>query len=293
MNRPGGESTPAGGICAICPHGQIEVIVWKHAVCWDTPPEGENATDPRFEGVKVKIEGLLEKTTGADGKVLLTNLRPATYTVTVEKARYEDVTDSVRPLRGSKVILEHRIEVKESETSYCDVVLRAKSARLNQDLTWTEGRECLRRHGRPTPEPAPTGTLGPMFWSHEPTWLVVRDVLWLACGASAVLAAVIGAIGGSMAALSIAAIGAAFFGYLGGVIFGEGVGTPAIITASALFAVLLAANLLAAAFGFASPDPYGVGTVGGIWAAFSLGYLPGRRGKWQVDDDPSLVVPRP
>lgn len=293
MNRPGGESTPAGGICAICPHGQIEVIVWKHAVCWDTPPEGESATDPRFEGVKVKIEGLLEKTTGPDGKVLLANLRPATYTVTVEKARYEDVTDSVRPLRGSKVILEHRIEVKEGETSYCDVVLRAKSARLNQDWTWTEGRECLRRHGRPTPEPAPTGTLGPMFWSHEPTWLVARDVLWVACGASLVLAAVIGAIGGSMAALSIAAIGAAFFGYLGGVIFGEGVGTPAIITASALFAVLLAANLLAAAFGFASPDPYGVGTVGGIWAAFSLGYLPGRRGKWQVDDDPSLGMPRP
>jgi hypothetical protein len=239
MNRPGGESTPAGGICAICPHGQIEVIVWKHAVCWDTPPEGESATDPR-------------------------------------------------PLRGSKVVLEHRIEVKESQTSYCDVVLRAKSARLNQDLTWTEGRECLRRHGRPTPEPGPSGTLGPMFWSHEPTWLVVRDVLWLACGASAVLAAVIGAIGGSMAALSIAALGAAFFGYLSGVIFGQGVGTPAIITASALFAVLLAANLLAAAFGFASPDPYGVGTVGGIWAAFSLGYLPGRRGKWQVDDDPTL-----
>src|SRR5258706_10879394 len=201
MNRPGGESIPAGGICAICPHGQIEVIVWKHAVCWDTPSEGENATDPRFEGVKVKIEGLLEKTTGLDGKVLLTNLRPATYTVTVEKAGYEDVTDSVRPLRGSQVVLEHRIEVKKDETSFADVVLRAKLARLNQDLTWTEGRECLRRHGRPTPAPGPAGTLGPMCWSHEPTWLVVRDVLCLRSASAFVMAVLMVALCSSVAAL--------------------------------------------------------------------------------------------
>src|SRR5258706_13930919 len=102
MNRPGGESIPAGGICAICPHGQIEVIVWKHAVCWDTPSEGENATDPRFEGVKVKIKGRLETTTGLDGKVLRTNRRRAPYTRKVGKHANDDVAKSVRPVRGSK-----------------------------------------------------------------------------------------------------------------------------------------------------------------------------------------------
>src|SRR6185295_676317 len=158
MNVPGGNTTGPGAICTHCHTGKIEVIVWKHAVCWDTPAEGENATDPRFEGVTVFVnesesrtnlpdgrvqidyDFLVKDTTDASGKVVFTDLIPATYSISArkpaeeDKPPYEDVTSEIRRItvRGSQVILNHghSIEVRYQETSYCDLVLRAKQARL-------------------------------------------------------------------------------------------------------------------------------------------------------------------
>src|SRR6266536_519419 len=128
MNAPGGNNTGAGHICTTCPHGKIEVIVWKHAVCWDTPDEGEDSADVRFEGVSVRVneieksrtdlgdgrvkieyDWLVEDKTDANGKVTFENLTPSWYTVTARKIPsgsppppdqppelfYEDVTDQL------------------------------------------------------------------------------------------------------------------------------------------------------------------------------------------------------
>jgi hypothetical protein len=67
MNPPGGSATPAGGICTTCPHGKIEVIVWKHAICWDSPEGWPNGKDPIFEGVTVRLNEVVVSTTTQPG----------------------------------------------------------------------------------------------------------------------------------------------------------------------------------------------------------------------------------
>jgi len=323
MNVPGGNTTGPGAICTHCHTGKIEVIVWKHAVCWDTPDEGENATDPRFEGVTVLVnesesrtnlpdgrvqidyDFLVKDTTDASGKVVFEDLIPATYSISArkpaeeDKPPYEDVTSEIRRItvRGSQVILNHghSIEVRYQETSHCDLVMRAKQARLTTSGKWTPGRECLRRHVQPTPDGAAGDTLAKIFWSKEPSLLQGLDIIWAIflplILVIAVLAVALGMIG-PMGILSVAAICAAFLAYIGAVIFGESFGTGSIAFAFAMMAIVLAANLLAAAFGFADPDPTGVGILGGIWAAFGVGYLPGRREEWRVTKK-ILFLPEP
>ena len=324
MDPPGGNDTPAGGICTHCPHGQIEVIVWKHAVCWDTPDgTAEDSTDSRFEGVAVRLNeveirstqddgtvqilsrSIDEKTTGRDGKVTFTDLLPtrffsSSYTVTAHKDGYDDVTQEyvgpsarTKILGGSNVNPARRVAVEEQQTAKCDLILRAKLARLTGNNKWTPGRECGRRHARPAlPQPGESPTLAPMFWDQEPKALRTRDILWLLLTVATAGLLVIGCIVNSMTMLSIAAICAAFFAYLTGYIFGEIAGTIAIAIAAVASTVLLAVNLLAVALGFTQPDPYGVGIVAGIWAAFAFGYAPGRRDEWRKDQDPVLGLPR-
>jgi hypothetical protein len=293
MDSPGGNTTIAGGICATCPHGKIEVIVWKHAVCWDTPPEGANAADPRFEGATVSVNTPQPYSMQApsDGKVLFENLVPATYTVTATAPGYEDVTTSVHVVDGSKVNLTSTVTVERQQTSECDLVLRAKQARFNDDATWDAGRECLRRHAQPPPSQGAGSSLDKIFWKDEPMTLVALDTFWVLAGLTVVLAAVTSPWLG-LGALSVAAIGAAFFAFSGAVIFGQGYGTAAIVAASAVFIALLVVNILGASFGLVKPDPYGMAALAGIWAAFGFGYLGGRRDVWRRNADLFLWVPK-
>jgi hypothetical protein len=233
---PGGSATPAGGICTTCPHGRIEVIVWKHAICWDTPKDKwENAEDPGFEGVTVRINevvdstttqpdgtqvphyhALAEKKTDADGKVTFADLLPySAYKVTASRhPDYAEVTQELAEAQhsaaqgnppapdqpgvaiGAKVQLRTEVAVEVGKTSYADLVLRKKKYRDNKDGTWTKGRECDRRH------PAslwvgsgPGGTLGAILWDDEPGMLVARDWAWIFILVLVVGCAVAGTLG--------------------------------------------------------------------------------------------------
>jgi len=325
MNPPGGSATPAGGICTTCPHGKIEVIVWKHAICWDTPTVGwPSAKDPTFEGVTVRLNEVVDRTTiqpngtkvvqyhalaeqvtPADGKVTFANLLPfESYKLTASRyPDYDEVTPELSNAQqsgsqgnppaagqpsvesGSQVQLRNEVAVEVGKTSYADLVLREKPARLNPDGSWTQGRECTRRHGPPASPPPSARTLGSLFWDDEPALLVFRDILWaIVLPLGIVLCALIGILAKSMLLLSIAALIAALWAYIGAIIFGVGFGVPACIVAAALFAVLLIVNLLLAAFHSTTPpDPAGLGILAGVWAAFALGYGGGRRDEWRSD----------
>lgn len=320
MGRPGSSLTPPGEICLACPSGQIEVIVWKHAICWDTPKEGEKAPDPRFENVKVRLNEvqrstgqpggnqeteyawLAEETTDKQGKATFKNVLASqyaltSYTVTARQPGYEDVTYEVPPITvaGSQVNVRHTVIVEVGETAQCDLVLRARQARLNEDGTWDPGRECLRRHGPPKPpEFSDAHDLDDIFWKDEPTLLKARDALWAIVLPLLIVAAALGAaLGmlGPLEMLSVVAICAAYMAYLAGIIFGEGVGTPAIAAAAALFGVLLAVNTVLVLFG-KEPDAVGTGILGGVWTAFAVGYVGGRREEWRADKT-ILKIPVP
>lgn len=311
MNPPGGTATPAGAICTTCPHGTIEAIVWKHAICWDTPLVGEYGKDPRFENATVRLNEMVtsrtvqpdgtvqevtayldQKTAGPDGKVTFSNLVPSadvggTYTITAHFEGYEDVTEEyigdsgkAKVLAGAQVAPTRSVEVRLGETFTADLVLRAKLARLTDHGKWTPGRECHRRHARSTDVRGEPLTLGSVFWLQEPDPLISRDALWIALGLATLAFVFLGLLGGGMFLVSAAAICAAFFGYLTGLIFGEGPGAAAITLAIAAFVVLLVVTALAKVFGLPS-DPYGVGVLTGVWASFVFGYAPGRRDIWR------------
>lgn len=331
---PGGSATQGGGICTRCPHGKIEVIVWKHAICWDTPTDKwENAEDPGFEGVTVRINevvdtttqsdgtqvvqyhSLAEQVTGADGKVAFDNLLPFdSYTVTA--SRHPDHMEVTQELAqeqqrvsqgnppstdqpgvesGAKVQLRNEgVAVEVGKTSYADLVLRKKKYRENRDGTWTQGRECDRRH------PAslwvgsgPGGTLGAILWDDEPGMLVARDWAWIFILILVAGCAVAGALGmPGYFLLFLGGIMAAFAAYLTGVIWGEGPGTVAIALAVAVFAALLIGVIVLAVLvkmGSATLSdldvlliPVFFGVLSGMWAAFALGYADSPAGTYQA-----------
>jgi len=311
MGAPGGNSTVAGAICTHCASGQIEVIVWKHAICWDTPLQGEHGMDSRFESAVVRLNEMVtsrtvqpdgtvqevtayldEKTAGTDGKVTFSDLVPSdevggSYTITAHFEDYEDVTEEfvgdsgrTKVRAGSQVAPTQSVAVRKGEKSKADLVLRAKLARLTGHNKWTPGRECHRRHAQSTDVRGDPLTLGSLFWLEEPDPLISRDALWIALGLASLAFVFLGLLGAGIFIISAAAIAAAFFAYLTGLIFGEGPGAAAFTVAIAAFVVLLVLTALAKVFGLPS-DPYGVGVLTGVWAAFVFGYVPGRRDVWR------------
>ena len=330
---PGGSATPAGGICTTCPHGKIEVIVWKHAICWDTPKDRwENAEDPGFEGVTVRINevvvstttqpngtqvvqyhSLAEQETDADGKVTFANLLPySAYKVTASRhPDYAEVTQELAqaqqsaaqgnpPARdqpgvetGAKVQLRNEVAVEVGKTSYADLVLRKKKYRENKDGTWTQGRECDRRHAASVGVGAPAGTLGPILWDDEPGMLTARDWAWIFILVLVAGCAVAGALGmPGYFLLFLGGILAAFAAYLTGIIWGEGPGTVAIIAAVVVFAALaIAVIVLAVLVRMGSVTLSGIdvlmipvffGVLSGMWAAFALGHAESPAGTYQA-----------
>jgi hypothetical protein len=271
----------------------LEVMVWKHAVCWDTP-DGPDATDPPFEDVNVWIspDGQAQskpqeqcKRTDKQGKARFDGLPPGKYKIIINKPGYDDVTTTVAASQSARVQPRTTVEVKEGSISYADIVLRAKKYRSNADGTWTAGRECERRHA---PKPQATGSndasLGAIFWDDEPMLLRIRDTVWTICGLGMLLGLIAGLVSNSMLMLSVAGIAAALFGYLGGIIFGSVFGVVSISAALVMYTALLVVAFVSALLGNSGLpplNPYGVGILTGIWTAFGYGYLGGRRDEWQ------------
>jgi len=293
MNPPGSTAAAPSNPCIPCTTGHLEVVVWKFAVCWDTPEmEGLNAQDPRYEGVKVKVAGQ-EKTTDANGTARFQNLAPGTYSISVEKAGYEDITSQI-PLDGrpelASVKLRSSAEVFEHKTSFADIVMRAIQYRYNANGTWSKGRECTRRHPIPTPGAPSFNMLAQILWSDEPSLLYSRDITWILFLVLTVAALAMGiadAVG--QFPLYLSGLLAAIAAYLTGVIFGFGPGIAAIITASAGY-VALGIGLIFAFFMRTGADvELDKGLIAvffsmltGTWTAFGFGYLGGRREEYSA-----------
>jgi hypothetical protein len=254
--------------------GSVDVTVWKHAVCWDTP-DNPVAQDPPFEGVTVYLDNTRPTKTDAQGKVLFEDVKPGPHDLTISMKGYEDVTAKVAASPSSQVQLRTRVDVEERKISYADIVVRAVPGGSNP---WTPGRECDQRHAPGIPKlgslPA---TLGRILWSDEPTSLTIRDHVWWICGVAMVATAIWGLLSGSLLVLSVTGICAAIFGGLGGIIFGEVFGWMYMGTAAAIYVALM----VVAFKGLLTPVPYGLAALTGMWTAFSWGFIGGRRDNWQ------------
>jgi hypothetical protein len=223
MPPPGSNFSPPGSMCIPCVAGTLEVIVWKYAVCWDTPPEGLDSVDPRFPGVLVRVTGMgqsFERRTNSQGKATFSDLIPGSYRITADKAGYIDCTDMVRDRLSQsnppQVRLVHSADIETHQTRYADLVLWAKRYRYNQDGSWTRGRECERRHTRrPSGFPG-GGTLALVLWGDEPGTLIARDITWIILPLLVVAAAAIGfaSLLGGHWALYLAGLLLALWAYL-------------------------------------------------------------------------------
>ena len=293
MNPPGSSSAAPSNPCIPCTTGHLEVVVWKWAVCWDTPEmEGLNAQDPKFAGVKVKVAGQ-EQTTDASGIARFQNLAPGTYSISVEKAAYEDVTAQIPHPESpelANVKLRSSAEVFEHKTSYADLVMRALPYRYNGNGTWSKGRECTRRHPAPSMGAPSFNMLAQILWSDEPSLLYSRDITWILFLVLTVAAAGMGfADMMGQFPLYLDGLLAALTAYLTGIIFGFGPGIAACITAFAAY-VALGIGLIFAFFMRSGADAeMDKGLIAGffcvltgVWTAFGFGYLGGRREEYKA-----------
>src|SRR5579863_1176556 len=306
MASPPGGTTEPHGICVACHSGNLEVIVWKHAICWDTPDdEGLDATDPPFAGVTVKLEQFFDPlamssdtpsrataTTGQDGKATFTGILEGYYSISVDQPEYEEVHAPIldefsqqNAAPPPNVQLRTGLYVEAHKTSYADIVLRKKKYRYNADGTWSQGRECLRRHDIKRSGAGGGESLGPMFWNHEPSDLVTRDVAWIVLMAlPLMLIAAAWAFLGGVGFWNLYCVGfcGALVSYLTGMIFGKGPGTVAIVVAFAVFVLLGIGLIFILAFGnpgdldqFLTLLFFSLTT--GLWTAFGIGYLAGKQ----------------
>ncbi len=256
---PGGSTSPPGTSCIPCTTGNLEVTIYRQLICWDTPPAGENATDPPLEGAIVTVSGPGRAepiTTGRDGKARFVELVPGTYTIIARKEGLSDVTEEVLP---------------DLRTDWGVVALHTTNASvrvLRREL------ECKRRHTA-----LPGGaTTGPFIWLpvlwipwSEPWILWIRDLVWLFFTVLMVLGFIpIGSPG-------VVAWSAAFFGYLCVVIFGAGLGIAAIVVASVLFIGLLLTAFIPSFLGLPPPDPWFLPMTCATWTGFVFALAAGRR----------------
>jgi hypothetical protein len=235
-------------------------------------------------------------TTDGDGKAVFSGLFEGVYHVEVDQPGYEEVNQDILDEFSRQaaqpppnVKLRTTAAVEAQKTSYADVVLRMKKYRYNADGTWSWGRECLRRHAVPGAGSSGAGSLASMFWSHEPSDLVTRDVAWIVLMAFPLMlipaaAAFLGGVG--FWNLYCFGFCGALVSYLTGMIFGKGPGTAAIAVAFAAFVALGVGLIFILAFGHPSDlDQFLTllffSLTTGLWTAFGIGYLAGKQEPYQ------------
>jgi hypothetical protein len=253
----------------------LEVTVWRHAICWDTPKKGEPAGDPPFEGVNVWLNtNERSERTKADGKAIFEGLKAgASYTISIDKPGYKIVPGSA-PSTSASVQQRTTVVVADDTRSYADILVRKERSRLNDDGTWTIGRECDRRHDdSSTPQTLDPPTLSGLFWGDQPVLLTALASVWIASIVGMAVAGAIGLIAGSLVALSAAGIAAAMFAGVGGIIHGETFAKLSFIAAGAIYIAVAFVTFMAAM----TPDPYAFGILTGLWTALGFGFLGARR----------------
>ena len=264
---PGGATTPAGGTCVPCTTGDLEVIVKKEAICWDTGPDGLDAEDQPLEGAEVTLSrsGVAvppAQTTDDEGKVIFRALQPGDWEINASKTDYD------------------------SPGSVTATVTCRETASATTTLT-RQGLECDRKH------PQPEGTQGgpciwmPVFWIPwcEPWILLIRDTLWLAAG-------VCGIVGAALGNFAISAYCAAFFAYFSTVTFGAILGVILMVLAFLFFGGVIATFFSAVAIplGVLSPDPLSFSILVATWVGFLYGLIPGRLSKFAVNNFMNWLV---
>ncbi len=268
---PGGANTPAGGICVPCITGILELETNLAAVCWDTGPDGENATDQPLGDVHVRLKSdkgvwipAIRSGTGpvednGDGRKLghikFAGLAPGEYTIRATKVGF------ARPKVEPKVV------ISPSATTKASISMRRS------------GMPCNRKHPVSAGVNEGPSIWLPVFWFPwgEPWVLWLRDFAW----AGALTLMILGLMGDNLALTCYTAM---YVGILNGVIFGEVLGALSLVGALFSFVVLLLT--LAGAF---VVEPLGVLAVPPLlsalscanWLGFTWGHLAGRYDKYK------------
>lgn len=286
---------PPGTRCIPCTTGTLEVTVYLQTVCWDTDRTlGLDSPDRPFSGVNVTVmDGSTtvgSKMTDGSGIAVFDALDAGEvggsgkdYTFTVSKDGFDDKTDDVFfSDLATRDLTSNSVHIDVHKTTHAIRVLR----RVMKTGT-KPGLECTRKHSAPTPSSFAGTTLGPILWQGEPGLLVMRDLLWLAAGAGALVAGLVGFLAAPPGSpflpgvIAIAGICLAFFGYFAGVIFGITFGAIAIVAAFAAFLALTVLTIISMAapsfLHLPPPDPWGFPILAGTWAGFGYGWIPQRR----------------
>jgi hypothetical protein len=293
---------PPGTKCIPCTTGTLQVNVYLQTVCWDTDRTlGLNSPDRPFTGVMVTVwDGgtrVDSKMTDTIGEAIFEGLDAGEvggsgkdYDFMVSKEGFDDKTGDVQ-------FADPKIQAMTPTTVHIDVHQTTYALRVLRRT----GLECTRKHSAPAASGISGTGLGPIFWSHEPWLLVLRDLLWVLSGAAAVIvgfAAFAGAPHGTPflpGAIACAAICLAYFGYFGGVIFGIAFGIPAILVAFVAFLVIAVLAIISAAapsfLHLPPPDPWGFPILAGTWVGFGYGWIPQRRSAYNCKGLESLVHP--
>ena len=271
---------PPGTRCIPCTTGTLQVNVYLQTVCWDTDRTlGVNSPDRPFTGVMVTVwDGgtrIDSKMTDSTGVAMFDALDAGEvggsgkdYDYMISKEGFEDKTDDVQFDPDTQKITPLRAHIDVHQTTHALRVLRRT------------GMECTRKHSAPTPSSVSGLSLGPIFWSHEPWLLVLRDLLWVLSGTAALIVGIAGFAAAPQGtpfmpgAIASAAICLAYFGYFGGVIFGIAFGIPAILVAFAAFLVIAVLAIISAAapsfLHLPPPDPWGFPILAGTWVGIRL-----------------------
>lgn len=187
---PGGGTAP-GGACVPCTTGNLHVRVFLQTVCWDTDPMlGEETPDRPFNGVFVYISGPTSKPrqTSINGEAFFSGLAPGTYTVRVEKAGFDDVSQDIydnNPVAAvfTRDILVNSYEVTEHNTTEAVRVMR-REYDSGRAPVGSKHLECKRKHTVKIPGvPGTRSIWSPLFWfwESEPWIMWLRDLLWVLC----------------------------------------------------------------------------------------------------------------
>ncbi len=294
---------PPGTRCIPCTTGTLQVNVYLQTVCWDTDRTlGVNSPDRPFTGVTVTVmDGATRvdsKPTDATGIAIFEALDAGEvngggkdYSFTVAKTGFDDVTDNSVTFNdpATQALTSLSVHIDVHQTTHALRVMRR------------QGLECTRKHSVPTPSGNTGESLGPILWQHEPWILVLLDMLWLLCGAAALLIGIIAFTAAPQGtpflpgAIAVAGICLAYFGYFGGVIFGLAFGIPTILIAFLAFLALTVLTLISAVapsfLHLPPPDPWGFPILAGTWVGFGYGWVPQRREAYNSKGMESLIHP--